>query len=78
MPPSEPLYMDVVRTITAQVRAGVRKPGERLPSQTQLAEEFEVGLTTVKTALMILEHDGVLVGRQGKGIYVAGDSRPRR
>ncbi|HEU0239023.1 MAG TPA: winged helix-turn-helix domain-containing protein [Micromonosporaceae bacterium] len=72
---SEPLYMVVVNTITAQVRAGVRKPGERLPSIVELAAEFDVSPSTIKTALMILRERGVVVGQQGKATYIAQQGR---
>lgn len=69
--PATPLYEQVAGLIRAQIAAGVRTPGERLPSIVQLAADFDVGTTTIKTALMILRHDGIVRGQPGKATYVA-------
>lgn len=75
-PLPEPLYLQIVATIKAQVRAGIRKPGEKLPATEILAAEFDVGKTTMKMALMLLEIDGVVIGQPGRGRYIASkDSR---
>jgi DNA-binding GntR family transcriptional regulator len=67
----EPLYEHVANQLRAQVQAGVRKPGERLPTIPALAAEFDVGITTVKLALLILRREGVVRGQPGKATYVA-------
>lgn len=69
----EPLYDQVANAIRAQVRAGVRKPGERLPTIPDLAVEFSVGITTIKLALLILRREGVVRGQPGKATYIAGE-----
>jgi DNA-binding GntR family transcriptional regulator len=69
---NEPLYQRVVDDVTARIKAGELKPGQRLPTINDLAAEYEVGTTTIKTALMMLRASGVVVGQQGKAVYVAG------
>lgn len=64
-------YERVVDTITAKIRSGEWPPGSRIPSITQLASELGTSQTTVKSAQMLLRHAGLLVGRQGKGVFVA-------
>ncbi|MFG1881314.1 winged helix-turn-helix domain-containing protein [Micromonospora sp. NPDC049102] len=65
-------YVRVVETITAQIRAGELKPGEKLPTYAQLADQFDVSVSTAQAALRILRDRGLVEGHQGKGTYVAG------
>ncbi len=51
------------------------KPGEAIPSEAELAKQHEVSRTTVRQAIGDLVSLGYLVRRQGKGTYVARDSR---
>jgi GntR family transcriptional regulator len=69
--PDGPLYLAVKRRILDALSAGAWKPGERLPTEPQLAEHFGVGISTVRAGLADLSAAGILVKRQGKGIYVA-------
>lgn len=64
-------YERVAAAITARVESGEWPPGTRLPSIAQLAGEYGVSATTIKTAQMILRHSGLLRGHPGKGVYVA-------
>lgn len=44
--------------------------GARLPSESQLAEELGVGRSTVREAVRVLAHLGLVEARQGSGTYV--------
>ncbi|MBQ1018166.1 winged helix-turn-helix transcriptional regulator [Micromonospora sp. D93] len=67
-------YVRVVETITAKIRAGELKPGDKLPTYAQLADEYKVSVSTAQAALRILRDRGLVEGHQGKGTYVAGTS----
>lgn len=66
-----------------RVHAGIsekiakREPGylptEKLPTITQLAEQYGTSETTVKLALTLLGREGWTRGHQGKGTFVADD-----
>jgi GntR family transcriptional regulator len=45
-------------------------PDGRIPPETELAADLGVSRTTVRDALSRLEHEGVVVRRQGYGTYV--------
>jgi GntR family transcriptional regulator len=61
----------VIDGIIGQIRLGVLRPGDRLPSIRDLAVEYVVGQTTVKTALGLLKVMGWVRGHQGKATFVA-------
>lgn len=68
---SRPLYEQMVDHLRAAVSAGKFSPGERLPSEAMLCEEYGVSRITVRRAVKELVEDNLLETRQGKGIYVA-------
>jgi GntR family transcriptional repressor for pyruvate dehydrogenase complex len=57
--------------LAAQLDRGGLKPGEKLPSEQQLAEAHGVSRTVVREAVHQLKSRGLLVSRQGSGVYVA-------
>ncbi len=67
------LVAQVVASLSAQVLDGVWTPGQRLPSLAELGEELDVGLSTIREAVQVLVHRGVLESRQGAGTFVRAD-----
>lgn len=63
----------VAEQILAQIDAGTLKPGHRLPSQRDLAQQLEVGRSSVREAVNALVVMGHLEVRQGSGTYVRQD-----
>jgi DNA-binding GntR family transcriptional regulator len=66
-----PLKQQIVDYITSAVESGDLQPGEKLPAGRDLAEEWEVGYSTINEAMAVLRERGVLVATQGKGTFVA-------
>jgi GntR family transcriptional regulator, transcriptional repressor for pyruvate dehydrogenase complex len=64
------LYENVVDTIKARIAEGVYRPGERLPSVKALADELNVGTSTVREGLRVLESAGLLQVQHGRGTFV--------
>lgn len=50
-------------------------PGDRLPTERQLAEEFGVGRSVTRRALAELEADGLITRHVGRGTFVRADGR---
>jgi len=67
-------YERIADEIGVQIRSGVLRPGDRLPSISELAERYEVSQTTVKSALLVLKERGLTEGRQGRGTFVLPQS----
>ena len=63
-------YIRIADEITADIRAGKLKPGEKLPSIAQLAVAYKVSPSTVKQVYVRLEALRVIWRHQGKGIFV--------
>jgi DNA-binding GntR family transcriptional regulator len=66
----EPAYAQLVRILTGQIRAGVFRPGDRLPSEAQLCERYGVSPMTVRRVINILANQGVVTAEQGRGTFV--------
>ncbi len=73
---SPKLYQRVANSIVAEIRSGKYPPGERLPPERELAEEFGVSRPTVREAMIALEIRGIVEARRGSGIYVIEVSPP--
>ncbi|WP_184675309.1 GntR family transcriptional regulator [Saccharothrix violaceirubra] len=62
--------MQVANALKAAILTKVFKPGDRLPSRAELAKQYDVAPMTVQSALRELRDDGLIVSRQGSGVYV--------
>ncbi|HKG66861.1 MAG TPA: FadR/GntR family transcriptional regulator [Solirubrobacteraceae bacterium] len=60
-------FDDVVRQLREAIYSGRIRPGQRLPGERQLCEEFGVGRPTLREALRSLEAVGIIEVRPGKG-----------
>ena len=67
----EKLSNSVVRQIEQLILRGVLLPGERLPSERDLAEKLGVSRPSLRDAIADLAERGLLVSRAGSGIFVA-------
>ena len=65
------LYENIARTLEQAIELGHYKPGGRLPSERELAEEFGVSRPVVREAIIVLELRGLVMRRHGAGVYVA-------
>jgi GntR family transcriptional regulator len=70
-PAFSPLYRQIKVLLTRSLTLGEWKPGEPIPSETDLAARFKVSQGTVRKAVDELATENLLVRRQGKGTFVA-------
>ena len=64
------LYIKVASQLSKLVSDGVIAPGNRLPSERELAEKLNVSRPTIREAMIALELSGIVEIRTGSGIYV--------
>lgn len=57
--------------IAELIEHGGMPPGAQLPSELELADRFSVGRTTIREALKLMEQDGLIDVRHGRGRFVA-------
>jgi GntR family transcriptional regulator len=65
-----PLYHQLADDIAARIRGGEFTPGNRIPSEHELAARFAVGRPTVRQATEVLVRKRVLTRRRGAGTFV--------
>ncbi len=70
-----PIYRQLAEQIRSAVARGDLQPEEQLPSVRQLSKELVVNPNTIARVYQELEREGVLVTRQGLGVFVGA---PRR
>ncbi len=77
-----PLYLGLYDNLREDIRAGVLRAGERLPSKRTLAEHLGVSVVTVDAAYKLLIDEGYAVSRERSGYFVAkiapGPTAPAR
>jgi GntR family transcriptional regulator len=65
-----PIYRQIMRQITEALSVGRLRPGEKLPSHRDLAEELVIAPLTVKKAYDELELLGFIETQRGRGTFV--------
>ncbi|MBE2939914.1 FadR/GntR family transcriptional regulator [Anoxybacillus sp. FSL W8-0382] len=64
------IYEEVAEAILHMIQTGQLKPGDKLDSVQQLAENFQVGRAAIREALTALRAMGLIEMKQGEGTYV--------
>lgn len=65
-----PVFLRMANRLRDEILRGVRKPGDELPSERELAAEWGVSRPTATRALQALRAQGLAVSRHGSGTYV--------
>lgn len=66
----QPLHERVVGAVEAAIAEGRYRPGEKLPTHRQLAQQFSVSIGSVTRAIDTLSARGVVRGEIGRGTFV--------
>lgn len=64
------LYEEIVKQLTDLIEEGKLLPGDKLPSERQLAEELNVSRTAIREALRAMESMGYIESKVGGGTFV--------
>ena len=63
--PSKRIFEQVADQVRHLISSGVFRPGDKLPSERELAAQFNIGRSALREALRVLEHEGLIVIKQG-------------
>ncbi len=66
-----PLYSQLTSLLKRQIHSGILKPGDLIPSESQLCATYRLSRSTVRQALSQLTEAGLLIRRRGRGSFVA-------
>src|SRR4029453_18702884 len=69
-----PPYMQIANALRAAILTKQPAPGYQPPSGNELAKRYSVARMTVQQALRVLRDEGLIVTRQGSGVFVRGRS----
>ena len=72
-----PLYKEVKNRLVRGLAAGDWKAGEAIPSESKLAERFNVSIGTIRKAIDELVAERILLRQQGRGTFVATHTEDR-
>jgi DNA-binding LacI/PurR family transcriptional regulator len=65
-----PLHVQIRDRLAAMIRDGAVAAGEQLPTLRVLAESCGVALRTAAQAVELLQKDGLVISRRGRGVFV--------
>ena len=60
----------VMERVKALIASGVYRPGDRLPTEQELAEMFQVGRSSIREALKVFHYLGVVESKAAKGTFI--------
>jgi GntR family transcriptional regulator len=66
-----PLYFQLKQWLVDQIERGNWQPGDMLPTEQQLQQQYELSRTTVRQALRELVVEGLITRYRGRGTFVA-------
>lgn len=73
-----PSYIALYNSLYQDIVQGIYEKGSLLPSEHVLSEKYHVSRNTLRQALAILNQDGYIYKRQGKGTYISYDSEAKK
>ena len=68
-PTFSPLYRQIKSLLLQRLESGEWRPGEAIPSESELATRFNVSQGTVRKAIDEMAAENLLIRRQGQGHF---------
>jgi len=69
-----PPYRQIAEIIRRRIGAGEYQPDTRIPTESEIVEEFEVARTTARRAVQVLREEGLVYTVPNRGSYVTRPS----
>lgn len=66
-----PAYRQIIQHVTSLIKDGVLKPGDKLPTERDLAAQLKIARGTIKKAYESLSRDKIIEAVQGRGTFVS-------
>src|SRR4051812_30521050 len=66
-----PMYLQIVQQVKEALRLGLLDVGDQLPTVRDVVADLAINPNTVAKAYRDLEHEGLVLARQGRGTFVA-------
>jgi len=66
-----PAYRQIIKQITSMIHEGRLHPGDKLPTERELASQLNLARGTVKKAYEVMSRDGIIETTQGRGTFVS-------
>lgn len=70
-------YQQIVDWVRSRLSSRELQPGEKLESENELSEMFQVSRQTVRHALKVLHQEGLIETRRGSGTYIRNPETDR-
>ncbi|MCI6997031.1 MAG: GntR family transcriptional regulator [Eubacterium sp.] len=70
-------YVILMEDLKERILSGQIRPGDKMPSENELAESNGISRHTVRKALAILENEGYITAEHGRGTFCSERSRSR-
>jgi GntR family transcriptional regulator, transcriptional repressor for pyruvate dehydrogenase complex len=70
------VYLQIAEQLLAQIGSRQLKPGDALPPERELTQSFQVGRSSIREALRMLESQGVIASANGGAFVVAEAANP--
>jgi GntR family transcriptional regulator len=71
--PNQPIYLQIMQRICAQILRGDYQPGDKLPSLVDAGLQFDVNHNTIARVYAELARQGIVEARRGEGTFVTED-----
>lgn len=65
-----PLYKQLKDLLLQDIKEGIFKANQKIPTELELSEKYQISRMTVRKALAELVEEGILAKKQGKGTFV--------
>jgi GntR family transcriptional regulator len=74
---TNPKYLTISKEIVRKIEAGMIQPGDKIPSENELIESYNVSNTTARKSLQELELNGWATRIKGKGTFAINRSKDK-
>jgi GntR family transcriptional regulator len=67
---TEPLHRQLADLLRRQIAGRAYRPGDKLPSEPRLQQEYGIARDTARAAIRLLREEGLVVTLPGRGTFV--------